>query len=281
MALIIADAQFGFRKRLQDAKLTPFHDRRVLDIALQIANYAKPDRVIWPGDNVDMSQWTSRYPKSPEFYWTTRPALLEWHFWLTLFRVQDKEMTIEVMDGNHEDRMRKQMLDHLPEALGLGKDDYNYVDSQVADLFHIAGLDTLGIRFIGDYPNGFVRLNEEVIVTHGEGSKMRVGGNYGLTVCGHYHRTTTLSETRWGADGPRTLQIYCPGCTCQLDGPPGRNNHPNWQQALALIHYTPHGTDYGITHIPIQDGRAIYDGKLFVGSNRIGDIRKSFPDWNW
>lgn len=278
-ALIIPDPQFGFRKRLRDAKLTPFHDRAVLDLALQIAAVAHPDRVMWPGDNLDMTDWTGRFTRAPEFYWTTRPALLEWHWWLGQFRAMDPEMTIEAFDGNHEDRMRTAMQDHLPAACGLSSDDYEFTDSQTLELFHIAGLDSLGIRFVGDYPNGAVWLNQRVAVVHGEDSRMRVG-DY-VTICGHYHRREWLSETRWGADGAQVALTFCPGCACSLDSVPGKNDHPNWQQGLALVDYDPSDVAYNIVPIGIDRGRAVWNGQLFTARNRTEELRAAQPGWNW
>jgi len=278
-ALIISDPQFGFRKRLRDAKLTSIHDRRVLDVALQIAAIAKPDRIMWPGDNLDMTDWTRRFTRAPEFFQTTRPALLEWHWWLSQFRQMDESVTMEVFDGNHEDRMRTAMQDHLPAACGLSSDDYTFTDPQMLELFHIAGLDALGIRFIGDYPNGRVWLNDLVNVTHGENSKLTVG-DY-VTIEGHYHRRETQSKTRWNAKGAFVAKAVCFACACKLDGTPGRNNHPNWQNGIGLVDYDPNGSAYQITPIPIDNGRAIWNRQLFVGRDRVDELREAYPGWNW
>jgi hypothetical protein len=278
-ALIIPDPQFGFTKRVRDAKLTPFHDRRVLDLALQIAAVAEPDRVMWPGDNLDMTDWTSRFTRAPEFYWTTRPALLEWHWWLAQFRAMDAGLTLEVFDGNHEDRMRTAMQDHLPAACGLASDDYEFTDSQVLELVKLAGLDTLGIRFIGDYPNGAVWLNERVLVRHGADSRMQLDGF--VVIEGHYHRRQWIAETRWTARGPQVIESFCPGCACSLDRVPGKSNTPDWQQGLALVDYDPHGTAYNITPIPVFEGRAIWNGQLFTARERTEELRSAYPGWNW
>jgi hypothetical protein len=278
-ALIIPDPQFGFTKRLRDAKLTPFHSREALDLALQIAAVAKPDRIIWPGDNLDMTDWTSRFTRAPEFYWTTRPALLEWHWWLAQFRAMDAGMTIEVIDGNHEDRMRTAMQDHLAAACGLGSDDYEYTDSQALELIKLAGLDTLGIRFVGDYPNGQIWLNDSVVVRHGQDSRLRVD-DY-VVIEGHYHRREWTAETRWTARGHRVAESFCPGCVCSLDNVPGKSDRPDWQQGIALVDYDPHGRGYNITPIPIDGTRAIWNGQLFTARDRVEELRSAYNGWNW
>lgn len=77
-ALVLADAQVGFRRRVQTGELTPFHDRRVLDLALQVLQAERFDAVLLIGDCLDMSEWSLKYVAEPEFYWTTQPALIEW-----------------------------------------------------------------------------------------------------------------------------------------------------------------------------------------------------------
>ena len=49
-ALIIPDAQFGFRKDINTGVLDPFHDREALDCVLQVAELEKPDTIIYLGD---------------------------------------------------------------------------------------------------------------------------------------------------------------------------------------------------------------------------------------
>ena len=59
--LVIPDPQFGFSRELHQSKLLPFHDRHVLDLALQIAILAQMARI----DELDQA----------------RPAW-NWHSWI-------------------------------------------------------------------------------------------------------------------------------------------------------------------------------------------------------
>ena len=102
-----------------------------------------------------------------------------------------------------------------------------------------------------------------------------------VTVCGHYHRRERISKTVWGAHGPVVTEAFCPGMLGRLDRLPGRTERPNWQQGLALIDYDPAGTAYNITPIVIEDGRAVWNGRLFEGRDCVEELRAAYPGWIW
>jgi hypothetical protein len=56
-ALIVPDVHVGFRRRLHTQDLTPFHDRRVLDLVSQLLKNGKFDNVIFIGDCMDFSEF--------------------------------------------------------------------------------------------------------------------------------------------------------------------------------------------------------------------------------
>ena len=279
--LILPDPHYGFWKRLRDAKLEPMHDRLALDIALQVAAAAKPDGVSWLGDDLDMAEWTTAFTKRPEFQWTTQPALLESHWHKTQFRQALPGARMRLLGGNHDERrLEESMLNHLPAAYGLQSASGYKIDApELLSLSHLLGLESLGIEYVGGYPDAVVWLNERVALEHGSNSKLQAG-DY-VTVCGHYHRREWVSKTRWGANGPMIAESFCPGMLGRLDRLPGKTKRQNWQQGIALIDYDPNGTAYQITPIPIEDGRAIWNGQLFEGRDCVEELRAVYPGWNW
>ena len=60
-ALIIPDAQFGFRRHVETGVLDPFHDRQALDCVLQVAELEKPDTIIYLGDMMDLPEWSDKF----------------------------------------------------------------------------------------------------------------------------------------------------------------------------------------------------------------------------
>ena len=49
----------------------------------------------------------------------------------------------------------------------------------------------------------------------------------------------------------------------------------------ALIDYDPQGTAYNITPIVIEDGRAVWNGRLFEGRDCVEELRGAYPGWTW
>lgn len=279
--LFLPDPHFGFYRRLRDAKLEPMHDRLALDLALQIGIAAKVDGVTWGGDDLDSAEWSTRFTKSPEFYWTTQPALLESHLWKYWFVDALPGARHRVLGGNHdEQRLETALLNHLPAAYGLqSAGNYKLDGEHLLSLPHLLGLEQLGIEYIGGYPDAVVWLNNLVGLEHGENSKL-TAGDY-VTVCGHYHRREWVSKTRWGAKGAEIGEAFCPGLLGQIDKLPGRTNRQNWQQGFAIIDYDPRGTTYQIIPVIIDGGKAIWNGHLYTGKSRLKDIKHTYHGWNW
>ena len=279
--LALFDPHYGFWKRVRDAHLEPMHDRRALDVALQIAVAAHVDGITFGGDDLDMAEWTTAFTKQPEFQQATQPALLESHWYKARLRKALPNARIRLLGGNHDEkRLMESMLNHLPMAYGLqGAGNYKLDAPEVLSLPHLLGLESLGIEYINGYPDGAVWLNERIAIEHGVNSKLQAG-DY-VTVCGHYHRREWVSKTRWGATGPVVAEAFCPGMLGRLDRLPGRTKRQNWQQGIALIDYDPNGTAHNITPIAIEDGRAIWDGQLFEGRDCVDELRSAYPGWNW
>ena len=67
--LVIPDIHTGFL-RLPNGKLEPLHDRRAMDIVLQIAGATQFDSVYYLGDNADLPENTKKFLHSPQFDYT-------------------------------------------------------------------------------------------------------------------------------------------------------------------------------------------------------------------
>jgi len=287
-ALLIGDLQAGFRRDLRTARLIPFHDRRVMDLALQIAAVTGVNLVVLGGDVADMTEWTSKYAREPEFYWTTQPTLLELHWWLRQFRELLPQARIAFLEGNHEKRLRLALMDHLPAAYELRAVDE--IDLPPAlSMPKLLALDSLGVEWVGGYPKGQTWLNDGLVVDHGERASSTPGGTARATVeeqnvaaiFFHAHRREWVSRTVRVRGGQRTIEAFCPGCACHVDGRVPGQGKARWQQGLALVDYEAGGEDFAIAPIRVSGGRAIYDGKLYVSREREGELRASFPGWNW
>jgi len=287
-SLIWADPHFGFTRDLRTGHLTPFHDRRTLDVILQIAQVAQPDRIDCLGDLLDLPEWTDKFLRSPEFYHTTQPAVLEAHWWLAQLRLTAPNAAIAVHEGNHDRRLDDAIVKHLRAAYDLRAAD----ELDLPPAFSVPkllALHQLGIRWVDDYPNDEDWLNDGVRLAHGD--KAQVQGNTAKAVVnsadvteifGHIHRIEWVSRTQYRRDGQSIIAGFCPGCTCYIDGRvPGKTSQQQWQNGCAIVDYEADGSLYAIHPIVIDDGRAVWDGQLFVAQDRLDEIRDAWPEWEW
>jgi len=287
-ALIWADPQFGFTRDLRTGRLTEFHDRRVLDVILQIARVVKPDRIDCLGDFLDLPEWTDKYLQSPEFYWNTQPALLEAHWWLAQLRLVAPNAVITLHEGNHDRRLDDAVVKHLRAAYDLRAADELDLPPALS-VPKLLALHQLGIRWVDDYPNDEDWLNDRVRLAHGD--KVRVPGSTAKAVVseadvteifGHAHRIEWVSRTKHERNKRSVIAGFCPGCVCHTDGRvPAKTSRQQWQNGCAIVDYEVDGTMYSIHPIVIEDGRAMWSGRLFTARDRLQEIQVAWPEWEW
>ena len=279
-ALIVADPQVGFRRRMHTSELIPFHDRRVLDIALQIVHADQMDDILFIGDCLDLSMWSTKFTAEPEFYWTTQPALIEWAWWLSLFRQANPSAVIKQHEGNHDKRMPDFVVSNMKEAYGLKAVDELQLPPAVS-VPKLLALHELNVEYVKNYPDDGWWLNRNVVVKHGnvarggEGdtAKAVINKSTYTTIFGHIHRRESVTRRIQTRDGHALQTAFCPGCACHIDGRvPGASMDDNWQNGLAIIEYTDDMEH--IIPIEVDRGLAIYNGEVYKGSDRDKEINK-------
>ena len=270
-SLIVADPQVGFRRRMHTSELIPFHDRGVLDIALQIAQDQAMDDIYFIGDCLDLSMWSTKYTPEPEFYWTTMPAFIEWSWWLYQFRQAAPNARINQHEGNHDKRMPDAILAYMKEAYQLKA--VNELELPPAlSVPKLLALHELHVNYIGNYPDDMYWVNRNVAVEHGntvrggagDTAKAVVNKTTYTTIFGHIHRREMVSRRISIRDGYANQTAFCPGCACHVDGRvPGSSMKDNWQNGFAVLEYTEESEN--IIPIAVNDGAAVYNGKVYRG----------------
>ena len=285
-AMQVPDLQGGFRKDIYTNKLVPFHDRRVLDIVLQLLGYQHFDDVTFLGDELDLSEWTTHWQIEPEFYHTTQATLIEMHWWLAQVRQLAPNAQIDMLSGNH-DRFKDALIAHLRSAYQLRPADELHRDA-ILTMPRMLALDKLHIGYIDGYKNGSSKkwLNDKICLTHGDIARSTPGStaaatserHYMTTVFAHKHSRELASKTVTLRDERFVTTAFCPGCACHVDGRvPGSKEDSQWQQGIGIVEYTDAGA-YHIIPVEINDGVAIYDGREFVARNRDADADKVIED---
>lgn len=265
-ALIINDPQVGFRRTLHTTELHPFHDRRVLDLALQIAQTEQIDHISFGGDCLDLSEWSTKYMPEPEFFWTTQPALLEWSWWLTQFRLAQPGAEIKALEGNHDIRMPNLIATNMRQAYKLRAVDELSLPP-ILSVPRLLALHKLKIDYVDNYPDNGYWLNRNVFITHGDivrgnpgdTAKAIVNKQAFTTVFGHIHRRESVTRRLKMYDEDLIYTAFCPGAACHIDGRvPGSKSGDQWQQGIAVIEYTEDSEN--IIPVAIRNGSMVHNG---------------------
>jgi len=284
VAAILPDPQIGYRDL--STGLNPFHDERAMDVALQIIGYLEEhdrvDAVINLGDFLDLPA-QGRFEQEPAFAFTTQHAINRGHKFLQQQRaVAGPRAKLVLIEGNHDKRMEKFIMNNAASTLGLKK--ANMPDSMpVMSLPYLLRLDEIGVEYIDAYPAGAYWLNDKLRAVHG--SKVRSGGSTAAaytndsphisTIFGHVHRQELQSKTVFDRLGPIKSVAVSPGCLCRVDGAvPSVNGatkidgspavyYENWQQGMAVIMYKQSGEFY-TELVQIDNGRAVFRGREFT-----------------
>lgn len=280
-ALVVFDAHFGFSKDVS-GRMMPYHDRRVLDIGLQIAEERRPEMVIFGGDILDLAEF-GRFPKKPENYFTTQPAIIEAAWWLREYKQLGERVLVSA--GNHDEaRVNNMLMNHMVAAYGLRSAD-NLAGEAVMSIPNLLGLESMGVEWIGGYPDADIWLNDVTRVTHGSIARANAGATSGAyasknvetVIFGHTHRRELSTNVIKGREKARTITAANPGAACHVDHRvPGHTRGQPWNQGLALVYYDDEVSQVEL--VPIEDGRAWWQGRRYVGVGDVSGMVESLPE---
>jgi predicted phosphodiesterase len=235
----------------------PYHDQYALELVVKIAGFWQPHRIIENGDMTDFYD-VSSFDKVPNQIRNGGlqkeiEQLGEFHGELRRSVPDDTE--IDLLPGNHEDRLRRYLWRHS-ELFGL----------KALELRTLLELDQHRINF---YPDEIALAGGALIVKHGSIVR-KAGGMSALaelehekytvsTITGHTHRIgSTMIRTRRALIGG-----WEGGCLCNLRPEYVRN--PNWQQGVTLITEAQDGDSFSVAQVPfLGEGRtmkAVVEGR--------------------
>lgn len=276
-AVILPDPQIGFR-RLPDGALDPFHDERAMAIALQVITLTQPDVIVNLGDYLDFPMF-GRFVQEPAFALTAQMSIDRGHKFLAEQRAAAPDSHIVVLEGNHDRRLQNFIINNAQAAFSLQR--ANQPSSwPVMSVPFLLRFEELGVEYVDAYPAGRYWLNDRLNCQHGH--IVRSNGSTAKAIAddervssihGHIHRIEMHYKTVNVRDGGRTNLAMSPGCLCRIDGTVpstkgstdimGRpvTSFENWQQGLAVVTYQEGDSPFGLEHVYINDGFAIFRGQ--------------------
>ncbi len=292
------DTQIGFYRSVQTGKLSPMHDLRAIDVALQMLKAFRADEVIILGDFLDLTE-LSKWPQYAEFSHTTQPAINFGYLLLSHIRsIVGPTAPIKFLAGNHERRMAEYIALNAVKAHGLMAADKNLDNLDLTTFvpktwkwpMHSVPvalhLDELGVEYSAEYPAGEFWANKRNVFTHApdKATKREIRAN---VFHGHIPEAKMRTQTVWHhpEDGSSEFSVVAipglMGCGLVLDKAALVQNQTasnrvkmNWQQGVGtLIVFNDKEEKHEICRI--KDGRGIMGETLFIAERDTKKIVES------
>ena len=265
-AMFIPDTQHGFRRK-EDGQMVPMHDTRACALALEAAKVFQPHVIYFLGDHLDLAPWSMKFSRGRDVVYTTNDTLQAVHSWLAEFRRALPGADIYLLEGNHELRINRYVVDRMQEAEGLRA---ALGDRPVLSIPNLLSLDAIGVEYLAPYGVEHV-LWDQVGVSHGTKHGARVGSLLAKRlplsgyswVQGHDHKLAIGTRAIHDRGKVRHITGLCPGTLSRVDGTvPGVSMHPNWSQGLGFASLVD-----GKAHLwaaPILNGSVIVNGQVLT-----------------
>lgn len=227
----------------------PFFDPEMHDSIINLLGEIRPEKAVHIGDLVDFPD-ISRHRNNPAWQATAQECINSGYEVLRDYVDASPGTEWSLLHGNHEDRLRNTIIDHVSELYGLRQADNG---TEVFSLKHLLRLDELDIEDVADdntYEYAKIKLNEHIGAVHGHlavkgsgNTARKLLDHYGHSVlCGHTHRQGEVYQTvRDINDEPEILTAVEIGCTCLIKKGIGYAPQSDWQQGLAVVNLYENG----------------------------------------
>lgn len=289
---VFGDAQVDYRRVIDsqtgETEMIPLHDERAIRVAHMICKDLQPDVIVNLGDTVDLASLSRFDPDSDHFFKTIGPSFQRVHNMYGQFRSDNPQSKIVEVDSNHNTRLRNFVLKKMPQFHDIRRPGDNS-EYPVMTYPYLANLGHVGVQFISGYGEATYIYGEEydappIHFKHGTTSppgstSAKEARNYPTAhvVRGHSHRADRVFTTvRHGEHAGRYLASIVVGTLCKISGEvPGYHsavddqNKPvqsvqGWQQEVQVIR--DHNGFYEFVSVPIEHGRAFFEGKEYNGN---------------
>lgn len=279
---VFSDAQIDYR-RMESGELIPIHDEQALSVGRLICKDVMPDEIINLGDTIDLAALSRFKLDSDHFHRTLGPSFQRVHDYYAQLRADSPWAKITEVDSNHNTRLKDFMLKNAPSMYGMkraGAEDDEY---PVLTYPFLANLNKLDVDWVSGYGSAeyvygveydkppIVFKHGNSAVSNGSTAAKESKENPDVNVVrGHSHRIETHYRTTRAGNYLASVIV---GVMCKTTGEvPSYHSAvddrgkvvphlENWQQGVLVVR--DYEGDYDFQHIPIRNGRAWYNGKLY------------------
>lgn len=228
----------------------------------------RPHRGIILGDLLDLDA-VSRHRHDPSWTRDTQETIDQGYAILRAYVQASPDTRWQLLDGNHEDRLRNAVIDNLRALHGITQANGEH---PVLGVRHLLRLDELGVEYVrgdGTYEHEQVRVSDNLAARHGWIARKGSGASALATinhlrhsvVIGHTHRRSQVFHTAHSIDGePRTLVGVEAGTLARIRGGLGYAIAPDWQQGFATARVW--SDDLFSTSLAVyEDGALMWEGR--------------------
>lgn len=239
----------------------PFQDDRALQVVAQVIRVAQPDVIVHMGDAAD-TYHLSRFDKNPKRIHGLQAEIDAVRAHLAAFRLLAPKARYVLLEGNHEDRLRRALWNMPPQAEALMK-----LDAVTNNLTwpKLLGLDELGVEFIPYGEQSKRQILPRFMVKHGTVVRKLSGytaraelDKYNKSgASGHTHRLGAFFHRDWNGN-----HVWVEtGCTCKLD--PEYAVDVDWQQGCVVVTFEEQTGAFQVEVVYIHEGSAVFRGNFY------------------
>lgn len=263
----------------------PYEDPQALDVAYQIIRDTQPDEVIMNGDNLDLDLF-SRFVGEGGIE-SLNDSINRVHKIMATIRANAPNARITWLEGNHELRLRKMLMQNARDLLGVRQAGTN---SNVLSIPFLLNLADLEIDYVSGYPANQYWVHPSLRVIHGH--IVRSSGNTAAavakssdvsTIFGHVHRREHYSRVVNSYNMGKIITAASFGCLAKVSGEvPSYHNgttedgqpvqyFESWQHGIGLVSWQ--GESHDIQQVNIDtfnNYRTRFGGKIYL-PNEVND----------
>lgn len=230
----------------------PDHDKLLWANFLQWCRDEKPSEIIICGDFLELESCSSHGGK------VRPPLLLEdvaaGKFALDQLRAANPDAKIIYLEGNHEDRLKRKVVDNAPELNGA------------LTLPELLGLKERGIPW---YPYGEVVMRGKLGVTHGWWTSTHHAKKHleelGCSIAyGHTHRPQVYTR---GKVGGSTHGAFGMPCMRELEADWLKNRPTGWMSGFGVVYVHPDEC-FTLYMVLNNKGSFVWNGRIYGKASR-------------
>ncbi len=232
----------------------PYQDERTLSIVRQIVTMLQPSLLVNMGDLLDCYS-ISRFDKDPQRTETLQDEIDAARVHLAQMRQLSPQSRVVLLEGNHEDRLRRLLWGLKGEAAVLAK---LTAFNQVITWPKLLDLDGLGVEFVPYGKHSQFSFLPKFLLKHGD----RISQYSAYTAAAelrHHNKSGASGHTHRLGVYHRNEYVWVEtGCTCTTT--PDYVADPNWQNGCVVLSFDQATGAVAVESVEIRNGLAMFRG---------------------